>query len=495
MQLNDKLMKPIRETAYLTAENARRYRVILRYFYMQYEKIKYWMDQEEIYKELVSHEEFKDYTMEQCRQDLDALVAWGNLLTMQDTKKVTSIEAFKNRQYRYQLAEYSVEIERMTIRLEKLFVEGASLEPTLLEKIRAEMERIFQMTEKSSLVVYGWWNDLNHDFIRLNQNYQDYMRDLNSARAEELMKTTQFLLYKDKLIEYLRSFVKGLQLNAGAIEEIILRVTESELEDIFRKVVEYELSVPRLDTEAEPKEFYEKARGRFISMKEWFTQSGGAPSEASRLFDMTNESIRKITRYAARISEQFTSGANRKEEYRKLCETFLLCKNVKEAHCLSAVVFGVERPMHLKGDFGRQTDSINSGIYEEEPQVLEIVPRVREYKERSERSSIRDHGEEKEAARKEAMEQQEKERIMMTDFLKDGEVDFAKLPVLKKNARSILLRWLARALEGSGRGRTEDGRSYYIENPSVKERCTVECEDGTFRMPAFVLKFEEDKDS
>ena len=250
MQLNDKLMKPIRETAYLTAENARRYRVVLRYFYMQYEKIKYWMDQEEVYRELASHEEFEDYTVEQCRQDLDALVAWGNLLTMQDTKKVTSIEAFKNRQYRYQLAEYSVEIERMTIRLEKLFVEGASLEPTLLEKIRAEMERIFQMAGKNSLEVYGWWNDLNHDFIRLNQNYQDYMRDLNSARAEELMKTTQFLLYKDKLIDHLRSFVKGLQLNTGAIEEIILRVTESEMEDIFRKVVEYELSVPRLDTEA-----------------------------------------------------------------------------------------------------------------------------------------------------------------------------------------------------------------------------------------------------
>ena len=213
MELTDKLLKPIRETAYLTAENARRYCVVLRYFYMQYEKIKYWMEQEEIYRELYSHPEFSDYTIDQCRQDLDALVNWGNLLTMQDTKRVTSIEAFKNRQYRYQLAEYSVEIERMTIRLEKLFVEGASLEPTLLEKIRIELSKIFEISKKSPLDVYGWWNSLNNDFIRLNQNYQDYMRDLNSARAEELMKTAQFLMYKDKLIEYLRPFVKGLQLN------------------------------------------------------------------------------------------------------------------------------------------------------------------------------------------------------------------------------------------------------------------------------------------
>ena len=491
MQLNDKLMKPIRETTYLTAENARRYRVILRYFYVQYEKIKYWMEQEEIHRELSSHEEFEDYTMDQCRQDLDALVNCGNLLTMQDTRKVTSIEAFKNRQYRYQLAEYSVEIERMTIRLEKLFVDGASLEPTLLEKIRGEMDKFSHISERSPMEVYGWWNDLNNDFIRLNQNYQDYMRDLNSARAEELMKTTQFLLYKDKLIDYLRSFVKGLQLNVGSIERILKGVSAEKLELIFHKTVEYELSIPRLDTEVDPRELYEKARGRFQSMKEWFTECDGVSSEASRLFDMTNESIRKITRYATQISEQFTSGANRKEEYRKLCETFLACRNINEAHCLSAVVFGVERPMHLKGEMERITDSINAGVYEEPSFTLEIVPRIREFKERGERSHIREYGLEKEEARKEAMERLEKERGMMESFLKDGQIDFAGLPLLKKSARKILLRWLAKAMEGSGIGKTEDGRTYYVENPRTSKRCVVECEDGRFEMPAFVLKFEE----
>ncbi|MEY8354102.1 TIGR02677 family protein [Lachnospiraceae bacterium 54-53] len=491
MQLTDKLMKPIRETSYLTAENARRYRVILRFFYMQYEKIKYWMEQEDVYQELSSHEEFADYTIEQCRQDLDALVGWGNLLTMQDTRRVTSIEAFKNRQYRYQLAEYSVEIERMTIRLEKLFVEGASLEPTLLEKIKSEMEKLFHIAERSPMEVYGWWSDLNSDFIRLNQNYQDYMRDLNSARAEEMMKTTQFLMYKDKLIEYLRSFVKGLQLNVGAIEVILKRVTPEVTGRVLSKVVEYEMSIPRLDTEIDEKEFCERAGGRFASMREWFTESGGVPSEASRLFDMTNESIRRITRYATRISEQFTSGANRKEEYKKLCGAFLACSDIREAHCLSAVVFGVESPLHLKGGPERSTDSINSCVYEEQPFVLEITPRIREYRERTERSCIRSYGKEKEEARREAMEQLKQEKEMMDGFLEGGEIDFARLPVLKKNARAILLRWLAKSLEGGGMSKTEDGRVCCVENPDTKEHCVVECEDGAFEMPAFVLKFEE----
>lgn len=34
------------------------------------------------------------------------------------------------------------------------------------------------------------------------------MRDLNSAKAEELMHTKEFLVFKDRLVEYLRSFIK-----------------------------------------------------------------------------------------------------------------------------------------------------------------------------------------------------------------------------------------------------------------------------------------------
>ena len=48
--------------------------------------------------------------------------------------------------------------------------------------------------------IHAWWNDLNNDFIRLNQNYQDYMRELNSVKAEEMMRTREFLLFKDRLI-------------------------------------------------------------------------------------------------------------------------------------------------------------------------------------------------------------------------------------------------------------------------------------------------------
>ena len=48
----------------------------------------------------------------------------------------------RTKKYRYQMTEYSVEIERLVLRLENLFIEGASLEPTLLERIRRGIETV-----------------------------------------------------------------------------------------------------------------------------------------------------------------------------------------------------------------------------------------------------------------------------------------------------------------------------------------------------------------
>ena len=58
-----------------------------------------------------------------------------------------------------------------------------------MERIRINISRFPQMVDEDLNKVYTWWNDLNNDFVRLNQNYQDYIRDLNSVKAEEMMHT------------------------------------------------------------------------------------------------------------------------------------------------------------------------------------------------------------------------------------------------------------------------------------------------------------------
>ena len=257
--------------------------------------------------------------------------------------------------------------------------------------------------------VYTWWTDLNNDFMRLNQNYQDYIRDLNSVKAEEMMRTKEFLVFKDRLIEYLRSFIKGLQRNVGVIEEC-LKTQESDMrEAVFDKIVEYELLIPRMEVEVSEKMIRRKAEGRFKSIYDWFVGSEGQENEAAKLFDVTNEIIRRITRYAAQLSEKNALGANRKEEYRKVAEMFMRCENLEEAHKMSAMVFGMEKTFHIAGDQVRETDSMNRGVYEEKPIRIELKPRVRTYREKTKRSSIIESTEKKLETRRKMLEQQKEE--------------------------------------------------------------------------------------
>ncbi len=64
------------------------------------------------------------------------------------------------------------------------------------------------------------------------------------------------------------------------------------------------------------------------------------------------------------------------------------CEALADAHKMAAMVFGLEKPFHIAADSIRETDSINKGVYEENPFLVELKPRVRTYREKTRRSSI-----------------------------------------------------------------------------------------------------------
>ncbi len=491
MQISDKLMKPINETKYLSADNVHRYRTIIRYFYIQYEKVRYWIYKEDVFDELSRDDNFKDYTIDQCKSDLSQLVEWGNLIAAQDTAKVYTIEDFKNKQFRYQMSEYSVEIERMTIKLENLFIDGASLEPTLLERLRKELAKIDSIKDSDDLTIYVWWDIVNNDFVRLNQNCQDYIRDLNSVNAEEMMKTKEFLIFKDKLIEYLRTFIKSLQLNTAAIENILSKQSELDIKQILDKVVRYEMSVPRLDMVLTESDIWELIYGRWESIENWFLDRGHK-NETIKLFDATNDIIRRITRYATQITETYNLGANRKEEYRKLSEMFYNCESLNEAHKLSSLVFGVERPLTLKGEFDRTTDSINSGVYDELPFKVNLVPRIRTYRESFSRSGIREYTLEKKSLMHDLLKQIKRDSELLDSYIHDNKIEFSSLPIIEPETRIVLLSWLSKGLEAHGeKVKTDNGRIFYIDKSNSDRIIEINCTDGTFSMPDYKICFTE----
>ena len=497
MEINETLSKQITETSYLTTENTKRYRPILRYFYEEYEKINYMLYKEDVWNYLKDKPNFENYTIEMCENDLTALVNWGNLTALQDTNNVTTVEEFKHRKFRYQLTEYAVEIERLVIRLENLHIEGASLEPKLIERIKEEIQSIEKTSFKDESDVISLWDNLNNDFKRLNQDYQDYIKTFYNVKLEEVAKSKQFIIYKNDLVRYLREFIKLLQDNSYAIEEKLKTLNEDTQKRFLEKVYlgqKKRVRIDKLDEEIDEQELKDRNKDKWENIKKWFIGTNLRVSEVEKINEKTTEIIRKITRVANQIAEAKGNVSSKKAEYKKICEMFAKVENIEEAHKLSSLVFGMFNTRHMKGNYVRETDSINSSLLEEASNEYEVKPRIREYKEKQSKVAIVDKTQEKQEQIEKYFKQLEEERKELEKYIKDGKINIKSLPEIKSNFRKTLLKWISKAGQMQNHEIViEDGRKIKLKYPQNKERCTLKCEDGNLEMPAFELEFIENK--
>ena len=161
-------LEAIDETSYLSAPNVSTYRKIMRCFYREYEKMNFQLYKEDIWELIKQDPLFATYTMDQLVLDLNALVKWKNLIPIQDPGRVYTIADYKNKQYQYTMSEYAVEIERLTVRLENIFLESGNLSTNFFVRLEKSLDEAPMMEHASLKEVNEWWNLLQEDFKRLN---------------------------------------------------------------------------------------------------------------------------------------------------------------------------------------------------------------------------------------------------------------------------------------------------------------------------------------
>ena len=483
----------INETSYLSVQNAPVYRKIMRCFYREYEKMHFQLYKEDVFRLLKEDEAFDMYSMEQLVLDLEALVKWKNLTPIQDPGKVYTIADYKNKQYRYTMSEYAVEIERLTVRLENLFLESGNLSMNFFVRLERSLDETESMENAELRTVNEWWQTLQEDFKRLNQNYQDYLRDFYSGKTEKLMKSVEFMVHKDKFIKYLNEFVQELQRHSKRMEQLLEKNTERMENMILERVVESELDIPHALLEmhgnAEPS-VRENVYGKWHSLKNWFVDGQGQECEAKKVLKITSDIIRNIIQNAALIVQVQNWGISRKDDYKKFLELFLKCEDLGEAHKLSAHVFGMQQIEHYKTNFPREEDGINNSVYQEDPSMFLLKPHTRGYRERKDRTGFADKSLEKMAQRESYLRRAQRQKEVVLRYIREQKIRFAEIDeVVSEDTRTIFLQWIAQANMSSEKtGRTEYGQEYRLKKKEGS--CVLKCEDGNLKMPDYILEFK-----
>lgn len=499
-------LREIRETLYLNTQKSSQYRRIMRVFFIEYEKMNFQLYKEDIFEKVKKFSEFEEYDMNKLKIDLDSLEEWGNLTAIQDSKRVNTIAEFKNREYRYSMSDKAVIIERMTIELENIQFESKTLSTNYIPRMISALEQIsFLFNNRDSqdkIKIYEAWRSLQEDFKQINQNYQDYLKEFYTKRTEEIMRTTEFLLYKEKFISILRTFIKELQKNSSKMEEMIKKVKNDE-NGVLELIIELEMKNQELDlsnrlliSEELKNKVRENIIGKWESLKNWFTSNNGRKSEYRQIMKITEEIIEKIVQEAFFITQRQNWGSSRKMEYKKFISLFIDCQDIKEAHKLAAHIFGVQRIRHFQLKPSTTISTETSVYYDEggdknyREYILESHNRT--YKPKVEKIGFEDRRKLKEKLKLEYEEKLKNDKKMMLQYLDKGVLDISKLEgEVSSEFRIFILNLISIANLSSDRtGRTEYGQKYKLIDG--KGYFTLKCEDGDLEMPKYIFEFLED---
>lgn len=481
------LQKQITETKYLATDNSYRYRPIMRYFYQRYEEAKNWIYKEEIYdymKKIIP-----EYSVEELERDLATLVENMSLDAIQDNKNIHSLAEFKNRKLRYQMTDYAILIEKMTIALEEMEVKVASLSPRRFEVLKQYLNELMNADFTKLEEIYELWNRILNEFNDINDNYKQFLKQFQEAKTEELLQSVAFLEYKDKMVRYLRDFIQGYLYHSTEIKKIINELNNSEFETKFIDALErHQRSIPtNFNKKYDYQKFRTSSANRWQNLCRWFVNKAEI-SEAEKMLDTTNAIIVQITKCASSLQELHGNMIKRKEEYKHIAKLFDSLACLEDASKLSSQVFGIMTVTHFKGTSQNNTDYLVDS-YDVTPRIMDIEPTSYRAKERKKNSLIADKSQEKKLILQKYQDQENIKKKVLRELLKDKEIVLKDNVTLNKIERNYILDLISRyGMATTLKKEPVFGLDYQIKMLDSKNCCIVS-EDGSLYMPAMEFKF------
>lgn len=480
------LQKAITETKYLAQENSYRYRPIMRFFYHKYEQAENWLYKEDVYEEL--KDKIPNYTLEELERDLEFLVDNLSLVTVQDSKNANSIEEFNLKRLRYQMSDYAIVIERMTIELEELEVKVASLSPKRFEVLKSYLYQLQEIDKLTPEELTDLWERISNEFQNINLNYQDFLKKFQESKTEELLQSTIFLEYKNKMVQYLKDFITGYLNQSEYIKVFLKNLSSDFTSKLVYKLEQYQRDTPKIYPEFNYEKFNQVNLGRWKSIYKWFLNENGK-CEGDRLLDVTSSIISQITKCANSLMELHGNMVQRKEEYKHICRLFDQMTNLRDARKLSNSVFGIEVVSHYKGSSTIHTDSlINS--YDVLPTIIPVLPNDKKIKQEKRHSVIIDKTLEKKEALLEYEKEEQRKKEILQKFVAEKIISLKGEVYLKTEERKYLLNLISRAKSEEYAKEPLFGLRYQLKFEDTNTYCKIISEDGIFTLQNLQIVFE-----
>src|SRR2546428_4222178 len=507
--------------SYLVNSNRIRwYRIIMRVFLQHHRELyRYQLTAQEV-RDAVRAAFDPEYTLDQCQNDLAALKEWGNVTTIYDSSRATSIASFLSPALLYQATPEAIAIETfldeqnrastgkgplrqealphlwnsLQVLDENLSGEGKersgtdiamgdgslSLEstPTHSREIAEEWQRAFEI-----------WNTMAREAAQ-------YLANMLQAAQQGRPDFEAYQSYKAAVVAYVHGFAQALTQYSRRIRTLLAAWSETGKKERLVEIIAQHLEppAPTLENRSTQDELLQEASNQVEALMNWFALGKNADSFRRNAL----AEVDKVVRRASVLAASARPNANYATNLHLLAQQLFQAKDGETAQQLFSLAFANMLPVHLPeslaGTPGATYDAKEGSAWQAPPTVtLRLRPISRANRGAhpledpviDNRTIIRNLVHQYEEKR-----QQELQRFAQLFYT--AYLDFGILQQITIEERAVLLTVIDGCLGDARRQyRAPDGSVIVLLNPDEQTYTALRAPDGILLLPRYCLQREE----
>src|SRR6266566_1981120 len=340
--------------SYLFSSNRIRwYRVIMRFFLQCHRELyRYQLTAQEV-RDAVRETFDSDYTLEQCQNDLAALKEWGNITTIYDSSRATSIASFLSPALLYQATPEGIAIETFLEMQARASTGRGALRQGDLPRLWASLQQLnqwlnlpaFELTQAYERDIAEEWQRAFETWNTMAREAAQYLANMTNAAQQGLTDIEAYQAYKAAVVAYVHGFAQALTQYSRHVRELLAEWSETGKTAQLIEIVAEHLDPPALTSEHQrtEEELREEAGNQLEALTNWFAVGKNADSFRRNALAEVDKVVRRATALAATARP----GANYAANLNTLAHQLLLAPDGEAAQQLFAIAFANTLPVHL----------------------------------------------------------------------------------------------------------------------------------------------------
>lgn len=356
------------EAMFLSVPNSKIYLAILKIFYKnhKFEEVEFKEGKEatedEIYNYCKDLEEFKEIDKLQFENAIEQLCTWENLDKRPNLEAINRYEDFIKKSSLYSITNNSLILLEAIEKIETKEIENSNISTIYIDEIIKHLKALnkYDIKNKQKMIqedIYNSWILIKENYELLDKRYTDYLKNFSNKNKIEFKNLIQ---YQEEISSVINDFINLLDEKKEKLMEEIKKIEEKFEKDLIPIIATETSKMNHYDYEIEKNKIIKI----WNDLKEWFSNSKN--SKSKKISAYTIDFIQKLLKDINSYCEKENYNINMKKEYLHILKLFNNCKNIEEAHKLSAYIFGISKIRHFKVDSDYNVSDDIESVYKED---------------------------------------------------------------------------------------------------------------------------------